>query len=235
MTVALPELRFHETLYQRRLGLPGACVPKWLDDDGSGVPAFPGLVESVPLVGEAPILLGSGRGVYWVTSRYVDNRATISARAPSLPAVPAALRDPGFYDPPVQMVAEPTLDYLELTLSVKERQVQGVFRVAPAEQQWRYRSAASSGSDRVLKGVCTGRLVAAATMAFPLNNKRLAVAQLFSVYLQLGLSSAILDDLLRSQARRFPVVYKPLIAPATQAIRDRNHHLLKPWSLTCTG
>ena len=120
---------------------------------------------------------------------------------------------------------------MELTLSVKDKQVQGVFRVAPADQQWRYRSAASSGSDRGLKGVCTGRLVAAATMAFPLNNKRLALSQLFSVYEQLGLSSAILEDLLLSQARRFPVVCKPLVSPAIQAIRNRNHNLLSAANL----
>ena len=230
MTVALPELRFHETLYHRRLGDGREQTITWAGDDGEFVPQVGTHIESVPSYTVTKILQGSGRGVFWASCRYVDNRVTASARAPGLPALPSALTDPEFYGAPVRMVTEPALDYMELTLSVRDGQIHGEFKVPSASEKWRYRSVASAGSEKVLTGVCIGRLVAAASMAFPMDNKRRAVAQLFKVYLSLALPSGVLDRLIRSQARRFPGVYRPMLKLIRAAINGQDSRILNLWA-----
>ena len=196
MTVALPELKFHESLYTRPIcqtfGLP------------SFVPGHPQKASHA--------VRGSDRGVTWAVARYVDNRL-IAHLGPEFPLDPR-LCHPDFYKAPVKMVREPGLDYMELALSVVGGQIQGRFRTPSVKQQWRYTTHMSASSDRALRGVCMGRLIAAATMAFPLSNQQRAAQELFRAYKAVGISAEIRQSLVVSMQKRFRRIYSPQVIKA---------------------
>ena len=130
------------------------------------------------------------------------------------------------------MIREPGLDYMELELQIHRQQIHGVFRVPPLSEAWRYRSQASSGSQRVLYGVCAGRLIAAAQMAFPSSNGRKAVMGLFYNFLSTGVPLPLLDRLARMMCFRFPTLLVSLETPLLQGFRhsrDRARRILSVW------
>lgn len=193
MTVALPELKFHESLY--------TCAIKPAHGMQAFVPGHPQRLSQM--------VRGSDRGVTWAVARYVDNRL-IAHLGPEYP-LDTRLCHPDFYKAPVKMVKEPGYDYMELALSVVGGQVQGRFRTPSPKDNWRYITHTSATSDRALRGVCMGRLIAAATMAFPLNNQQRAAQELFRAYKAVGISAEIRHSLAVSMRKRYRKIYTPEI------------------------
>lgn len=105
------------------------------------------------------------------------------------------------------------------------RQAAGEGRVVAVDkffERWRYRTPMSCVSDRQLRAGCIGRLVSAARYALPVTHKREAVLQLFALFITLRLPPAQLTAALHHQQRRFRVVYEPIMKLIQSAVQRQD-------------